>query len=182
MKSNLRKISYFFILITLVVFAGSLVTVKVFAAEVDGSPALQLDTFMPLTPTPTQAPYPNPSVCGKDLWRHVHGWAPRMRLIKACVTVRAKVLRIADNDDGDVHVKLQVDKPYQRQVSGRARLSAEIICEHTPKDRKAKKACKGYRNRLAVPKKGDYIEITGAHVRDSHGLYEIHPVNSIRKL
>ena len=159
-------------------------------AENDEPAPLQLRTVMiptsipspTPTPTPTPAPTPNPSACSRELWKHVIGWGTRIQLIDECRIIRGKVTSTASISDGDMHIEVDVDQPYRWQVAGGSKINTEIICEHTPSSAAYKKVCSGYRNTIQVPKKGDYIEIIGPHVIDSHGNREIHPIDSLRKL
>ena len=62
-------------------------------------------------------------------------------------------------------------------------LVVEIVCANPVKLKKAKSACAGYTNRIALPNVGEHVRVTGTHVIDSHnGWAEIHPVSRIEKL
>ena len=65
--------------------------------------------------------------------------------------------------DGDVHVDLRPDPPYEHLL---ARPGDNLVVEIIPQDR----------SRVAVPAEGARIEVAGPWVEDSkHGWNEIHP-------
>ena len=94
--------------------------------------------------------------------------AQRLRVKERC-TVAVGVIRkvVFEAYDGDVHVDLRPDPPYERLLSdGNARVGGNLIVELIPQDR----------SRVAVPAEGSRVQVVGPWVEDAqHGWNEIHP-------
>ena len=69
--------------------------------------------------------------------------------------------------DGDVHIDLRPDQPYENLLSdGNGRVGGNLIVEIIPQDR----------SRVDVPPVGARIEVVGPWVDDTeHGWSELHP-------
>jgi hypothetical protein len=69
--------------------------------------------------------------------------------------------------DGDVHIDLRVDPPYEKLLSdGNDRVGGNLIVEIIPQDR----------SRVDVPPVGARVEVVGPWVDDTeHGWNELHP-------
>lgn len=126
--------------------------------------------------------------CDASLWTHVYN-PDRLQKLTPCIAVTGTVAVSLADDDGDQHFLLMLDagqenlltKRNQKKKSGF--LVVEIVCANPIKLKKAKSACAGYTNRIALPNVGEHVRITGTHVIDSHnGWAEIHPVSRIEKL
>ena len=56
----------------------------------------------------------------------------------------------------------------------------EIVCVGGVSQKDAKSTCRGYHNRIPIPKMGDHVIATGPFILDTqtpgHGWNEIHPV------
>ena len=126
--------------------------------------------------------------CDASLWTHVYN-PDRLQKLNPCIAVTGTVDVSLADDDGDQHFLLMLDagqenlltKRNQKKKSGF--LVVEIVCANPVKLKKAKSACAGYTNRIALPNVGAHVRVTGTHVIDSHnGWAEIHPVSRIEKL
>jgi hypothetical protein len=108
-----------------------------------------------------------------DVFQYV--WGPsRLRIIDTCVTIRGVVvseIRVAE--DGDITFDMKPDDRYRHMLSIGSHIlrKGAIHVEIVPHDQ----------DRVVVPEKGDYIEVTGAFVVDTdHGSWsEIHPAWNI---
>ena len=98
-------------------------------------------------------------------WNHVHHQS-RLKVISYDSTVTGKVLKISRELDGDYHLVIQSDSSHI--------IVGEIICAC----RGVMIACRGYKNKITIPKIGDYIKIVGDSVTDKihDDLPEIHPI------
>jgi hypothetical protein len=92
------------------------------------------------------------------------------------VRVTGTVAHVGFPDDGDVHIDVIPDKPYDRYVrpNGRSgRIGKRLVVEPVPKDQ----------GRLPLPHEGDRVAVEGPLVWDAtHGWSEIHPAKSIEIL
>jgi hypothetical protein len=88
----------------------------------------------------------------------------RLRVKSRCRIAIGTVAKVKfEAFDGDVHVDLQPDPPYEHLL---ARPGDSLVVEIIPQDR----------SRVAVPAEGARIEVAGPWVEDSkHGWNEIHP-------
>jgi hypothetical protein len=124
--------------------------------------------------------------CDASLWDHVYD-PTRLQKLAPCLTVTGIVEESAADDDGDQHFLLRLDpgqgalvnKRNQKKKNGN--LVVEIVCANPIKLQKAKSACAGYRNSIAIPATGSHVRATGTYVIDSHnGWAEIHPVSKLQ--
>ena len=104
-------------------------------------------------------------------WNHVHHQS-RLKVISYDSTVTGKLLKINRELDGDYHLIIQSDSNHT--------IVGEIICAC----KGIMIACRGYKNRIVIPKVGDYVIIIGDSVKDKiHGdLCEIHPIKQLTVL
>ena len=124
--------------------------------------------------------------CDASLWKHVYR-PERLRVLEACTAVEGRVVSVARDEDGDLHIGLDPDEASVLNLvnamhAGR-RLIVESVCDHTPKREEAVAACTGFRSEITAPSVGGRIRVTGAYVRDrENGWNEIHPVTRIEIL
>jgi hypothetical protein len=128
------------------------------------------------------------ALCKPHLWRHVYR-PSRLQIVKMCDSVAGRVIKVRRETDGDAHVLLLpdpsfagvVNKANRRRLNGA--LVVEIICAYPTDEPVARRACRGYRNSVAVPRAGEHVRVSGALVRDrDHGGWvEIHPAGTVRK-
>ena len=123
--------------------------------------------------------------CDESLWSHVYN-PTRLEKLAACVTVQGTVEESTADDDGDQHFLLKLDAGQETLVNKtntkkkNGNLVVEIVCANPVALAKAKSACVGYRNTIAVPSVGAHVKATGSYVLDSHnGWAEIHPVSTL---
>jgi hypothetical protein len=126
--------------------------------------------------------------CDASLWGHVYN-PSRLQQLASCVTATGIVEESAADPDGDQHFLLKLDPGQDALVNKRNNrkttgdLVVEIVCANPPSQKKAKQACAGYTNRIAIPAVGAHVRATGTHVLDSHnGWTEIHPVSKLEKI
>lgn len=126
--------------------------------------------------------------CDLSLMKYVHN-PSRLKVVEGCVTVRGVVTKKLPLNpwDGDYHVNIKPDPEFEHLLNDSNRkdkkgsLVVEFVCQgwFTLK-KEGRQVCVGYNNRLPLPKKGDYVEITGIHVLDAkEGWMEIHPASNI---
>jgi hypothetical protein len=135
--------------------------------------------------TPFSSASPNQSSCDQAMWTHVYNPA-RLQLANACMTVTGVVDESTADADGDQHFLLKLDPGQDRLLKKKNRtkkngdLVVEIVCANHVKLKKAKAACRGYSNQIALPAVGAHLKVTGSYVIDTHnGWAEIHPVSRI---
>lgn len=128
------------------------------------------------------------AVCDASLWKHVYN-PGRLQKLNPCIAVTGRVAVSLPDDDGDQHFLLMLDPGQENLLTRRNEkkksgfLVVEIVCANRVKLKKAKAACAGYTNRIALPNVGDRVRVTGTHVIDSHnGWAEIHPVSAIQRM
>ena len=126
--------------------------------------------------------------CDASLWNHVYN-PSRLQQLSPCISVTGTVEESSADDDGDQHFLVKLDPGHENLVNKRNRkkkngdLVGEIVCANTVQLKKAKRACAGYTNPIAIPKVGDRVRMTGTYVLDSHnGWTEVHPVFKLGKL
>ncbi len=126
--------------------------------------------------------------CDASLWNHVYD-PIRLKKLAPCVSVTGIIEESAADDDGDQHFLLKLDPGQEALVNKRNRkkrngdLVLEIVCANAISLKKAKSACAGYANRIAVPPVGAHVRATGTYVIDSHnGWTEIHPVSKLERM
>ncbi len=110
----------------------------------------------------------------------------RLVVYKDCLTVSGTVDRVIVENDGDYHIRLRLDPPYQNLTNNvndnqqYGDLVLEIVCANTVTQPDAIDACQNYINHVTVPQEGQHIVATGPYVLDTdHGWTEIHPVLSL---
>ena len=141
-----------------------------------------------LASTIGDAPQRAASGCDASLWTHVYN-PSRLQQLASCVAATGIVEESAADADGDQHFLLRLDPGQDALVNKRNRkkkngnLVVEIVCANPPSLKRAKSACAGYTNRIAIPAVGTHVRATGTHVIDSHnGWTEIHPVSKLEKI
>ena len=118
---------------------------------------------------------------------NTHVYSPdRLIVQKDCLIVSGTVDSVIQEADGDYHVRLALDAPYQNLTNSRNEeaqygyLILEIICANPISQPDAVEACNDYTNHIPVPNEGQHVVVTGPYVLDSdHGWMEIHPVYSL---
>jgi hypothetical protein len=128
--------------------------------------------------------------CDTSLWNHVYKPA-RLQIINPCIKVMGKIAKRKVELDGDVHIQLKLDPPYQNLLNQRNRIAQngnlvlEPICVGKVTQPNAKSACSNLANKVQIPAIGTHVSATGSYVQDNepmHGWREIHPVTSITPL
>ena len=126
--------------------------------------------------------------CDASLWDHVYN-PSRLQKLAPCIAVTGIIEESAADDDGDQHFLLKLDPGQDALVNKRNRkkkngdLVVEIVCVNPISVKKAKSACVGYTNRIAIPAVGAHVRATGTHVIDSHnGWTEIHPASKLQRI
>ncbi len=101
-------------------------------------------------------------------WNHVHHQS-RLKVSSYDSLVTGKVIKISREFDGDYHLIIQSDSSHI--------IVGEIICAC----RGIMIACKGYKNKIIIPKVDDYVKIVGDSVIDKihDDLPEIHPIKML---
>jgi hypothetical protein len=125
--------------------------------------------------------------CGDPYATESHIYNPdRLVVYKDCQTVSGIVDRVIVEADGDYHIRLGLDTPYQNLTNSvndsdqYGDLVLEIVCANTVTQTDAIDACQNYVNHVTVPLEGEHIVATGPYVLDTdHGWTEIHPVYSL---
>lgn len=128
------------------------------------------------------------TTCDDTLWTHVYN-PSRLARLSACITVKGIVEESVIDPDGDQHFLLKLDADQKALLNKRnikkknGDLVVEIVCANPTSMKKARKACRGYTNRIPLPVVGSHVAVTGTYVLDSHnGWTEIHPVSKIAQL
>ena len=126
--------------------------------------------------------------CDASLWNHVYSPA-RLQQLAPCLTVSGVIDESDADPDGDQHFLLRLDPGQDSLVNKRNQkkkggdMVVEIVCANPTTMKKARRACAGYTNPIAIPSLGAHIRVTGTYVFDSHnGWEEIHPVSKIERL
>jgi hypothetical protein len=124
--------------------------------------------------------------CSASMWSHVYN-PGRLTVVNKCITATGTVVESSRDDDGDQHFLLKLDPGQDRLVNKHNKkkrngnLVVEIVCANKVKLKKAKSACAGYTNQIALPAVGAHLRVTGTHVLDTHnGWMEIHPVSQLQ--
>lgn len=128
------------------------------------------------------------ALCKPHLWRHFYR-PRRLQIVRMCASVAGRVIRVRRETDGDAHILLLPDPSSASVVNAANRkrlhgaLVVEIVCAYPTDEPAARRACRGYRNSVAVPRAGDHVRVWGALVRDRDhgGRVEIHPAGTVRK-
>jgi hypothetical protein len=81
-------------------------------------------------------------------------------------------MKITRELDGDYHLTIKSDSTHT--------IIGEIICAC----RSIMIACRGYNNKIIIPKVGDYVKIVGDSVTDKihNDLPEVHPIKILKIL
>jgi hypothetical protein len=133
-----------------------------------------------------RSPGPAAANCDASLWNHVYN-PKRLQIVNQCITVTGIVTETTPDEDGDQHFLLKLDRGQGQLLKKRnvtkknGALVIEIVCANRVKLKKAKVACAGYSNRIALPAVGAHLKVTGTYVIDTHnGWAEIHPVSQMQ--
>ncbi|GAC1380891.1 MAG: hypothetical protein NVSMB45_04850 [Ginsengibacter sp.] len=123
--------------------------------------------------------------CSFGIWEHVYN-PVRLRILDSCKVVRGVVVESNEEDDGDEHMLLKLDKGQESLLtsrnmsSKRGCLVIEAICVNNISKKKVGNSCEGSVNNIELPKLNEHIEVTGTYVIDSHnGWAEIHPISKL---
>ena len=124
--------------------------------------------------------------CDADLWRHVYR-ADRLRVVASCTSVDGRIASLDRGSDGDLHLALDPEHASVLNLLNATHLHGnlvvEVVCEHAPADVDAAAACAAFTSRVAIPRIGDRVRVTGAYVTDREtGWNEIHPATRIEIL
>jgi hypothetical protein len=126
--------------------------------------------------------------CDASLWNHVYN-PTRLQQLATCVSVTGTIDESDIDADGDQHFLLKLDPGQDTLVNKRndkkksGDIVLEIVCANSTTMKKARSACAGYVNPVAVLPVGAHVRATGTYVLDSHnGWVEIHPVSKLEKM
>ncbi len=142
--------------------------------------------FLPaVTPASGQQPGLSAS-CDASLWNHVYN-PSRLQVVNSCVAATGVIEESNADDDGDQHLLLKLD-PGQDQLLKKKNLKkmggnlvVEIVCANHLMLKRARAACAGYVNQIAIPAVGAHVRVTGSYVVDTHNKWtEIHPVSQVQ--
>ena len=161
---------------------------------------------MPPPPPSVAAAKPNTSViagaapCDQSLWSHVYH-PNRLQVQNPCVTVTGTFVDatggkrkdgVRKEADGDTHGWLKLDAGQEQFLNAgnlkaeEGNLVFEIVCHFSVTEKGSSradilKACKSYKSKVALPKVGSHVAITGSWVLDDNHdrWFEIHPVTAI---
>jgi hypothetical protein len=133
------------------------------------------------------SPQKTASTCSDPYSTESHVYNPnRLVVYKDCQIVSGIVERVIVEADGDYHIRLGLDTPYQNLTNSvnnsdqYGDLVLEIVCANTVTQQDAIDACQNYLNHVTVPQEGQHITAIGRYVLDTdHGWTEIHPVYSL---
>jgi hypothetical protein len=126
--------------------------------------------------------------CDASLWNHVYN-PTRLQQLAPCVSVTGVIDESDADADGDQHFLLRLDPGQDTLVNKRngkkkgGDIVLEIVCANPTTMKKAKSACTGYTNPIAIPAVGAHVRANGTYVIDSHnGWAEIHPVSKLEPM
>lgn len=139
-----------------------------------------------------QSPIPSAfksNECDPMLWSHVY-FPNRLYRIEPCIAVTGTITGFDNLPDGDAHVYIQLDTPYNQLINSfnelifSKNMLGEVICQGIiQKESDADDACKGYVNTIRIPQQGTPVRVIGTYVIDiPYGWAEIHPISRIEKL
>jgi hypothetical protein len=124
--------------------------------------------------------------CDASLWSHVYN-PSRLEVVNPCIAVTGVIAESDADDDGDQHFLLKLDPGQDRLLKKKnvkkkgGDLVVETVCANKAKLKKAKAACAGYVNHIAIPAVGAHVRVTGSYVVDTHNNWtEIHPVSQMQ--
>ena len=136
-------------------------------------------------PTPTSGPAAMAAACRPtDQDRYVYHPA-RLQVLAACLRVTGTVAFIREEADGDLHIGLALDAPYEHlivaanQGAERGDLVIEPVCELRVTQADAIATCAADRDPLrGLPRLGEHVWMEGRYVADlQHGGWrELHPL------
>lgn len=128
--------------------------------------------------------------CDQTIWQHVY--APsRLFIIQPCVAMTGIIERVDKEEDGDDHIYFKPDNPppgltnFFNQFLAGGDIIAEPVClsDIDIREKTIEETCRGYENRVIVPKKGTRVKMYGSLVLDKAvGWIEIHPVTNIEEI
>ena len=111
----------------------------------------------------------------------------RLKVVGTCQTVTGSITDQHTNEDGDIDVRIAVDRQYASllnagNMSGlNGHLQTEAICQTAIHTAEAAAACGRFRGSIAIPRDGTRVQVTGTYVLDTyHGWMEIHPISDLR--
>lgn len=122
------------------------------------------------------------SCTGSDaIQKHIYHPARLEPTAKGCITITGTIMFKKFEPDGDVHYRVKVsDNSLVNNKNIGGFLVVEPICMGPVTQPDAQPSCKGYHQKIMLPKKGDKLTVTGIHMLDKqHGWLEIHPVTAI---
>ena len=91
----------------------------------------------------------------------------RLKVLQNCLIIQGVVRKVEHEKDGDYHVLVFPDQPYQHYLVAK---QTNMVVEVVPSDQA----------KVNIPKHGDHVSVKGAWVYDiHHGWNEIHPAWSI---
>lgn len=93
----------------------------------------------------------------------------RLRVIDACRSVAGRVAVVREEEDGDLHIDVALDRRYRGMLmsANYARRGGFLVVELMPRDR----------GHIPAPSAGDRLALVGAYVDDlDHSWSELHPV------
>ncbi len=139
----------------------------------------------------------SPECTNTEPLKHVYE-PERLTVLSPCETVSGTILKMVNETDGDIHIRLKVDPQYADMLNKAnydgdnisigiickldklgvtptetaalpcGNLVVEIICASGISDKDAKDACMGYENKIEMPKVNDHVIVTGQFVSDTH--------------
>jgi hypothetical protein len=133
--------------------------------------------------------------CDPVLMDHVYH-PERLQVLKSCIMVTGTIKGVVKEPDGDDHIRLKVDPPYQdllnaRNMTGQhGALVVEPICEHPVTQADAKSSCAHWPHKfIPIPKVGTHVRVVGVLVEDDQhakmidgkrvAWREVHPATSL---
>lgn len=126
--------------------------------------------------------------CDASLWNHVYS-PKRLQQLATCVSVTGTIDESNVDDDGDQHFLLKLDPGQDTLVNKRndkkksGDIVLEIVCANPTTKKKARAACEGFTNPVAILPVGAHVRATGTYVLDTHnGWVEIHPVSKLERM
>lgn len=131
------------------------------------------------------APLPTQSSCQPTDQDQFVYRPSRLQLIAACVRITGTVVSSSAESDGDVHINVRVDPPYEAlltkaNLTEQGYLIVEPVCRFPPLQAEAIRVCASDGDPLAgdLPAVGARVFMEGRYVLDlQHGAWsELHPL------
>lgn len=125
--------------------------------------------------------------CDVKLWNHVYHKS-RLAIVKNCVTVTGSVHIVRPEPDGDIHIQLRLDPPFENMLNAvnkskqKGALVIEPMCVNRPTQQDAIASCQDFTQTFPALTEGSHVKVTGAYVVDhdpGHGWREIHPITAV---